>query len=66
MTGFSDTELMRMNHNTMQVRCPCCGYKMPIVYDADAECRGVHIVCKGRSCKHIFEVRITQGKQQIR
>lgn len=47
----------------MQVKCPKCGYKMPIFYDTDAESVGIHIVCKGRNCKNVFEVRIKKGKQ---
>lgn len=50
----------------MQVECPYCGYKMPIFYDEDAESKGIHVTCKGRNCKHVFEVRIEQGKQQIK
>lgn len=47
----------------MQVECPVCGYKMPVFYDKDAESRGIHIACKGRNCKHIFEIKITKGQQ---
>lgn len=49
-----------------QVQCPYCGYKMPVFYDETAESKGLHIVCKGRNCKRIFEVIIKQGKQQIK
>lgn len=49
-----------------QVRCPYCGYKMPVFYDESAEGRGIHVACKGRSCKRVFELRIKQGKQQIK
>lgn len=47
----------------MQVECPECGYKMPVFYDKDAESKGVHIACKGRNCKHIFEIIIKKGQQ---
>lgn len=46
-----------------QIECPCCGYKMPIFYDRTAESKGIQVACKGRNCKHIFEVIIHQGKQ---
>ena len=57
---------MDKKQRQMQVECPRCGYKMPVFYDADAECKGIHVACKGRNCKHIFEVKIVQGKQQIK
>jgi hypothetical protein len=39
---------------------------MPVFYDENAECTGIHITCKGRNCKKVFEVKITKGKQQIK
>lgn len=48
-----------------QVRCPECGYKMPIFFDEKAHSEGLRVACKGRNCKHIFEVKI-KGGQQIR
>lgn len=57
-------EVMSVNEKAqMQVKCPKCGYKMPIFYDVDAESVGIHTVCKGRNCKNVFEVRIRKGKQ---
>lgn len=50
----------------MRVECPECGYKMPIWYEEEAECRKVRVACKGRQCKNIFEIRIEEGKQQIK
>lgn len=41
-----------------KVKCPYCGYEMPLTYTEKAVCRGVFIRCKGRSCKKIFEIRI--------
>ncbi|MCD8208331.1 MAG: hypothetical protein LUD72_10375 [Bacteroidales bacterium] len=46
-----------------QVRCPACGYLMPVFYTDGASCKGVFIVCKGRGCKAVFELKIKQGKQ---
>lgn len=41
-----------------KVKCPYCGYAMPIWYDADAVCKGVTVKCKGRGCKKEFEIKI--------
>ena len=41
-----------------KVKCPWCGYEMPLTYRDDAVCRGVFVRCKGRSCKRIFEITI--------
>lgn len=43
---------------TKKVKCPHCGYEMPIMYEEGALCKGVFVVCKGRNCKKKFEVRI--------
>ncbi len=55
-----------MKDKKIQVICPNCGYKMPLFYDAEAESKGIHVVCKGRNCKHIFEIKIKKGKQQTK
>ena len=47
----------------MQVKCPQCGYRMPIFYEDDAECKRITVACKGRKCGKIFEIRIVDGKQ---
>lgn len=50
---------MHMGKHTREpgkVRCPYCGYEMPVTYSREAACRGVFIRCKGRSCKKIFEI----------
>lgn len=39
-----------------KVKCPYCGYEMPIKYDKDAECKGIWVKCKGRNCGKIFEI----------
>lgn len=41
-----------------KVKCPYCGYEMPIYYDKTATCKGVFIKCKGRNCKKQFEIII--------
>lgn len=40
-----------------KVKCPFCGYEMPIYLSEETVCRGLLARCKGRNCKKIFEVR---------
>lgn len=47
-----------MNDKKNKVKCPYCGYLMPITYDRTAKCKGVYIRCKGKNCKRIFEIKI--------
>ena len=53
----------KKNKILCQVRCPVCGYKMPLFYHDRAECTGVTITCKGRNCHAVFELNIKEGKQ---
>ena len=46
-----------------RVKCPECGYKMPIYYDDRAISNGVTVTCKGRNCHAVFELKIQNGKQ---
>lgn len=46
----------------MKVKCPHCGYEMPLSYDKNAVCRGIFIRCKGKHCKKLFEIKIPQTK----
>ena len=55
-----DIEKMK---NTVRVECPVCGYKMPVSYTGEAECKGVMVVRKGRNCHAVFELKIKKGKQ---
>ena len=42
-----------------KVRCPYCGYEMPIYYDRDTtKSKGIFVKCKGRNCKKEFEIKI--------
>lgn len=41
-----------------RVRCPHCGYEMPIVLMPGAYCKGLWVKCKGRRCGKEFEIRI--------
>lgn len=45
-----------------KVKCPYCGYKMPLYYDENSICKGVFIICKGRMCKKEFEIKINKVK----
>lgn len=46
-----------------RVKCPYCGYSMPIFYRESAESSGIIVKCKGRNCGKEFEVRIRRGEQ---
>lgn len=42
-----------------KIKCPFCGYEMPIQYDGDkAKAEGIFVKCKGRNCKKEFEIKI--------
>jgi transcription elongation factor Elf1 len=42
-----------------KVKCPFCGYEMPILYDDKKSiAKGIFIRCKGRNCKKEFEINI--------
>lgn len=46
-----------------RVKCPECGYEMPVFYSESAGCTGIKVSCKGRKCRAFFEVIIKDGKQ---
>ena len=46
-----------------KVKCPHCGYTMPIAYVGHADCQGVVVKCKGRNCGKEFEIKIKRGEQ---
>lgn len=48
-----------------KVKCPYCGYEMPLFYSATAASHGITVQCKGRHCKKKFEVVIKNGKQEV-
>ena len=42
-----------------KVKCPFCGYEMPIFYrPGTAACRDNFVKCKGKHCRKEFEIRI--------
>lgn len=45
-----------------QIKCPYCGYVMPVWQAETSLCEGLFIRCKGRKCKKIFEIKIKQTK----
>lgn len=45
-----------------KIRCPYCGYLMPLKVTENAVCKGVWVRCKGRNCKKEFEIKIDQVK----
>ncbi len=47
-----------MDNKCNKIKCPYCGYVMPVTFDRTAQCKGVYIRCKGKSCKKIFEIKI--------
>lgn len=40
-----------------KVRCPFCGYAMPLYIGPDTVCWGLVVRCKGQHCKRLFEIR---------
>lgn len=46
-----------------RVKCPHCGYIMPISYNTRTVCVGLKVRCKGRNCKKEFQVNIKNNKQ---
>lgn len=43
----------------IKVKCPFCGYEMPIKYnEQEAKAKGLFVKCKGRNCKKEFEIKI--------
>lgn len=53
----------KIKGKVLRAQCPKCGYKMPVSYTEKAECEGVMILCKGRNCHTVFELKIKHGKQ---
>lgn len=45
-------------HEAKKIKCPYCGYEMPVTYYPGATCQGVFIRCKGRNCKKTFEIML--------
>ena len=41
-----------------KVKCPFCGYEMPVYSAPNAKCTGIFLRCKGRNCKKLFQICI--------
>nr|DAV74115.1 MAG TPA: Ogr/Delta-like zinc finger protein [Caudoviricetes sp.] len=41
-----------------KIKCPYCGYELPIFYADNAVCKKIYAICKGRNCKKIFEIKV--------
>lgn len=41
-----------------KVRCPYCGYEMPILYGEKSIAKELFVKCKGRNCKKEFEIKV--------
>lgn len=52
------SEDQNQNSPIDKVKCPYCGYEMPIFVKPPAVCRGLFVRCKGRHCKMEFEIRV--------
>lgn len=46
-----------------RIRCPYCGYSMPILYSEKASSSGIVAKCKGRNCGKEFEIKVRKGEQ---
>lgn len=46
-----------------RIKCPYCGYSMPLFYTEKAMAAGITAKCKGRNCGKEFEIKVNKGKQ---
>lgn len=46
-----------------KIRCPFCGYVMPLFFNENTICNNLFIRCKGRNCKKEFEIKIKNNNQ---
>lgn len=47
-----------MKETEKKVKCPFCGYEMPIFCTKGSVSEKVFAICKGRNCKKKFEIKI--------
>lgn len=52
------------NNQGNRVICPYCGYRIPISYSSNSNCREILVNCKGRNCKRSFNLIIKDGVQK--
>ena len=53
-----------LNSQGNRVICPYCGYRLPISYTQNSNCKEILVNCKGRSCKKSFNLIIKDGVQK--
>lgn len=41
-----------------KIKCPYCGYEMPIFCTDKTVSNNLFVRCKGKNCKKIFEIKI--------
>ena len=50
---------MKKNEKELRkMKCPYCGYEMPVFAAPKAVSAGIFVRCKGRNCKKMFEVKL--------
>lgn len=53
-----------LNNQGNRVICPYCGYRLPISYSPNSNCKEILVNCKGRSCRRSFNLIIKDGVQK--
>ena len=53
-----------LNNQGNRVICPYCGYRLPMWYSSNSDCKEILVICKGRSCKKSFNLIIKDGVQK--
>lgn len=53
-----------LNNQTKRVICPYCGYRLPLSYSSNSNCREILVYCKGRNCKRSFNLIVKDGIQK--
>ena len=53
-----------LNNQGNHVICPYCGYRLPIIYSSNSNCKEILVNCKGRSCERSFNLIIKDGVQK--
>lgn len=56
--NIKNTAVHAEHQNKVKVKCPYCGYEMPIFCGDKARAEDLHVRCKARHCKKFFEIRI--------
>ena len=53
-----------MNEEDHRVRCPFCGYRMPVEAPPGAVAKGLYVKCKGRDCRRRFEIVLQKTEKE--